>query len=68
MCIGSLFTALLPLTAAGILIYNEVPLTNLFMMGVDLLIIVLLELIFTMWIVSVDKPDDYFESTRKYVK
>jgi hypothetical protein len=42
MCIASLFTALLPLAAAGILIYNEVALTNLFMMGVDLLIIVLL--------------------------
>lgn len=68
MCIGSIFTAVLPLITAGILIYSEVPLTNLFMLGIDLLIIVLLELIFTIWIVSVDKPDDYFESTKKYSK
>jgi hypothetical protein len=38
------------------------------MMGIDLLVIVVLEIIFTIWIVSVDKDDDYFESTKKYRK
>lgn len=38
------------------------------MLGVDLLIIVMLEVIFTIWMVSVDKPDDYFEGTKKYTR
>ncbi len=56
MCIVSLITSFLPLTAAGILIYNEYPLTDLFMLGVDLLIIEIFSLIFTIWMISVDKP------------
>jgi hypothetical protein len=68
MCIGSLLFELIPLIAAGILIYNEAPLTNLFMMGLDLMIVVLFNVFATIWIVSVDKNDDYFESTIKYVK
>jgi hypothetical protein len=56
MCIVSLITSFLPLTAAGILIYNEYPLTDLFMLGVDLLIIEIFGLIFTIWMISVDKP------------
>jgi hypothetical protein len=38
------------------------------MLGIDLLVIVLLELIFTIWIVSVDKDENYFEFTKKYSK
>ena len=36
------------------------------MLGIDLLIIVILSLIFTIWMISVDKPDSYFEDTKKY--
>lgn len=56
MCISSLFTSILPLVASGILIYNEYALTDLFMLGVDLLLIVVISLIFTIWMVSIDKP------------
>lgn len=68
MCIASILTSFLPLTAACILIYNEYPLTDLFMLGIDLLIIVLLSLIFTIWMVSIDKPEEYFEGMKKYTK
>ena len=30
------------------------------MLGIDLLLLVLLSLCSTIWIVAVDKPDDYF--------
>lgn len=56
MCIASIFTSILPVVAAGLLIYNEYALTDLFMLGIDLLIIVLFSLMFTIWMVSVDKP------------
>ena len=66
MCIATIFTEILPLAAAGILMYNAETLTDLFMLGIDLLILVILSLIFTIWIVAVDKPDDYFEGQKKY--
>lgn len=66
LCIGTLFTQILPLGAAGILIYNADRLTNLFMLGVDLLVLVLVSLFWTIWMVAVDKPDDYFESQKKF--
>lgn len=56
MCIASIFTSILPVVAAGMLIYNEYALTDLFMLGIDLLIIVIISLMFTIWLVSVDKP------------
>ena len=68
MCIASIFTSFLPLSAACILIYNEYPLTDLFMLGIDLLMIVLISLVLTIWMVSVDKPPEYFEGTKKYTK
>lgn len=68
MCIASIFTSILPLSAAAILVYNEIPLTDLFMLGVDLLIIELISLVFTIWMVAVDKPAEYFEGTKKYAK
>jgi hypothetical protein len=68
MCIGSLVLDFIPVIASGILIYNEIPLTDMFMLGVDLLVVALLNILITIWIVSVDKNDDYFESTKKYAK
>lgn len=68
MCIASILTSFLPLSAACILIYNEYALTDLFMLGIDLLIIVIMSLIFTIWMVSVDKPAEYFEGMKKYTK
>ena len=66
VCISSIFVSILPLIAAGLLIYNEYPLTDLFMLSIDLLLIIILDLIFSIWMVSMQKPDDYFESTKKY--
>jgi hypothetical protein len=42
MCIASIFAIILPLASSGILIYNYPAKSDLFMMGIDLLIIVLL--------------------------
>lgn len=55
MCISSIFVSILPISSAGILIYNAHPLTDLFMLGIDLLIIIVFEIVFTIWMVSVDK-------------
>jgi hypothetical protein len=60
MCIGSLVGELILVATAGILIYNEIHLTNLFMMGIDLLAVALLDMLATMWIVAVEKSEGYF--------
>lgn len=38
------------------------------MLGIDLLMIVLISLVFTIWMVSVDKPGEYFQGMKKYSK
>lgn len=38
------------------------------MLGIDLLIIIVFEIVFTIWMVSVDKSQDYFQGIKKYKK
>lgn len=55
LLITTLVLDLLPLAAAVYLIYKETSGTNLFMLGLDLLIVLVLNLVLTLWIVAVPK-------------
>ena len=44
---------------------NEQPLSNLFMLGLDLLIVIILNIFVTIWFVASKKPDEYFDSDIK---
>lgn len=52
LCIGSIFVSIFPLIAVCVLIYNEYPLTDIFMLSVDLLIILIINILFSIWMVS----------------
>ena len=66
VCGISIFNTILIAGAVGTLIYNEDPLTNIFMLSIDLLIIIILNVIFTIWMMAKSKPDEYFEEKKKY--
>ena len=58
---------LLPLAACIMALMNEQPLTNLFMLAIDLLVVILINVFVTIWFVSCKKPEEYFESeVKKY--
>jgi len=56
---------MLPLSAAGLLVYKEYPSTNLFMLGIDLMIVIVLIVVITVWMVAVPKSEDYYASDVK---
>lgn len=53
------------LGAAGIILENEYPLTDIFMLGVDILIIEVILILFSVWMVAVDKENKYYENDIK---
>lgn len=60
LAVSSVLLDLITLSAAGLLVYKEYPGTNLFMLGVDLLIVLVLVAAITVWMVAVPKPEDYY--------
>lgn len=36
------------------------------MLSIDLLIILIINILFSIWMVSTEKPEEYFETTKKY--
>lgn len=52
---ASVMLDMLPLAAAGLLVYREYPGTNLFMLGLDLMIVIVLVVVVTVWMVAVPK-------------
>ena len=57
LAMGSLLLDVLGLTAAVMLIYKEDAGTNLFMLGVDLLIVLVVVMLVSIWMVAVPKPE-----------
>ena len=51
---------IIPLSASVYLIYKETPGTNLFMLGLDLLLMLSLILVVSVWMVAVPKGENYF--------
>jgi len=60
LCITSLILDILPIAACAIAIYNEVAGNNLFMLSIDLLIVIALNIIITIWFVACSKPEEYY--------
>jgi len=60
LCIGTLVLDGIPLAAAVILIYKETAGTDLFMLGVDLLVVLAIMLVITIWMIAVPKADDFY--------
>ena len=56
LCFASILFDLVGLSAAVIILINAIPLTDLFMIAIDFLIIVILIIIGTIWGVFVSKP------------
>lgn len=65
LCIVSIILDILPLVACSLAIYNEQAKTNLYMLGVDLLLIIVLNVIVTIWFVGCKKDDSYYEDEIK---
>ena len=67
LCIFSMLLEAIPIWASCLLISKEYPLTNPFMMGIDIMVVTVLNIIFSIWFVSVTKPQEYYdEGTKKY--
>ena len=65
LCLGSLVIDLLSVVACGLgLIYSQ-KLSNSFMLSLDLIIVIAVNIAMTIWFVAVKKPDEYFEDTVK---
>lgn len=60
LCIVAIILDALPVTGCCLLLYNELPLTNLFMLALDYLLIIIVNLFLTIWMTSVKKDDNYF--------
>ena len=60
LCIGSVLLSGFSIGAASLMIKNEYPLTDLFMLGVDILIIEFILIIFSVWMVACQKPKEYY--------
>ena len=65
MLIASIILDALPLVASVILVYKEQLLTDIFMLGVDLLVILGLNLAASILTVALPKPEDYYDSEIK---
>lgn len=65
LIIASIILDILPLVSSIYLIYKEQILTDLFMIGVDLLIILTLNLMVSIWVVAVPKSEDYYDNDIK---
>lgn len=67
LCIVSIFLDVLPIAACSMGIYQEQSRTNLFMLAVDLLLVIVLNVIVTIWFVGCSKGDDYYDhDVKKY--
>lgn len=56
---------MIPLTAAVFLIYKESVGTNLFMLGIDLVVILAINVAVSIWMVAVPKPEEYYATDIK---
>ena len=65
LCLISLVLDLLSVVACGLgLIYSQ-KMSNTFMLSLDLMIVIAVNMAMTIWFVAVRKPDEYFEDTVK---
>jgi hypothetical protein len=56
LCTASILFSGISMAAAGLIIKNEYPLTDIFMLGIDIIILELLFIGLTIWMISCDKP------------
>ena len=66
LCICTTFFDILTFVACGVGIYQAPNLTPIFMLSLDLLIIIIINILVTVCFVVSSKPDDYYQSEQKY--
>jgi len=61
LCVASIIADIFPVTACGLGLYNVKQFSTLYMLCLDLMIIIAINIAITIWFVSSKKPDNYFE-------
>jgi hypothetical protein len=57
LCNASALLDLITVIACGLLLYTQTILSTLFMLGLDLLLVVIFNIIVTIWFIASNKPD-----------
>lgn len=65
LCLVSLCLDLMSVVACGLGLINAQKLSNTFMLSLDLIIVIIINMAITVWFVAAKKPDEYFEDTIK---
>jgi hypothetical protein len=60
LCFVGMLFDILPIVACVMGVSNQNPLSNAYMLSIDILIIIILNLVLTIWMLAVKKPDQYF--------
>lgn len=66
LCIFSLVMDVVSLTASGLGLTNAQKLSNTFMLSIDLIMVVVVNMVLTIWFVAGTKPEEYYEDIKKY--
>ena len=65
LAISSLILEIIPLSACVLGVMKEQGLSNLFMLSLDLLLVIVLNILVTIWFVACGKPEEYFDTDIK---
>lgn len=60
LCFAAMLFDILPIIACGMGVLNQNPLSTPYMLSIDILIIIILNIVFTIWMIASKKPDHYF--------
>jgi len=60
LCFIGMLLDILPIVACVMGVSNQNPLSNAYMLSIDILIIIILNIVLTIWMLAVKKPDQYF--------
>ena len=60
LCLASICLDLMSLVACGLGLLKSQKLTNTFMLSLDLIIVIIINMAITIWFVAANKPDEYF--------
>lgn len=66
LCVASVISDIFLIAACGLGLYREQRGSNIFMLCLDLMIVIAINIAITVWFTSTNKPDEYFGQTKKY--
>lgn len=65
LCLVSILGDIFAIVGCGVAVYNQQKLAMNYMLALDLLLIILINLLITLWFISSKKSDQYFEDQKK---